>query len=523
MAENARADLTADARTVCDLVRTTLGPFGANKLVLGANGTAKTTASGSLVLDSLELDNPAVNLLKGAASDFRDAHGDGAGSVVALTGALLTEADRLAELGLHPTTIERGYREALGVAVDRLERSARPLDEVGVDAVARTALTATRNPNTRAQMGEYVARIAEGLADDDGFDAGRVKVLSRLGGGESETELVEGVVLDRDPVTDDMPRTLEDAGVAVLSATVDVPKLGGSTGRLDATLTLSPERFEDRAAIGDGERERFREQLEGAVDAGCRVVVTGMAINERVERMLANAGVLALQRVDEEDLPRVARATGATVVPGLEQVTTETVGRANVRVTRRAGRDVTSFESVGTEREPVYTLFCRAPDSRSVEAFERSVGSALAAVDHAYRTRSAVPGGGAAETGATLAVREHARSVAGTEQLAIEAFGDAMATIPRALAVNAGIDGWRGLVRLRVAHHEGHDAVGVDCLFGETRDVLAEDPIAEPTTLKRDVWSAATDLATHLVRMDAEVPASDLSDEETADRLGNRP
>ncbi|WP_254546831.1 TCP-1/cpn60 chaperonin family protein [Halomarina pelagica] len=522
MAENARATLTADARTVCDLVRTTLGPFGANKLVIGTDGTVTTTASGSLVLDSLELDNPAVRLLKGAASDFRNAHGDGSSTVVALTGALLDEADRLSELGLHPTTIERGYREALGVAVDRLERSARPLEAVGVDAVARTALTGTRNPNTRAQVGGYVERVAATLDADDGFDADRVAVRSRLGGAEAETELVAGVVLDRDPVTDDMPRTLDDAGVAVLSTTVDVPRLGGATGRLNAGIRITPETFEDRAALGETERERFRERLDAALDAGCRVVVTGRSINERVERTLANAGILALQRVDEGDLRRIARATGATVVPGLDQVTTEAVGRANVRVTRRAGRDVTSFESVGEERAPVYTLFCRAPDARSVEAFERSVESALAAVDHACRTRTVVPGGGAAETGATLAVREHARSVPGTEQLAIEAFGDALAVVPRALAVNAGIDGWRGLVRLRVAHHEGRDAVGVDCLFGETRDVLAEDPIAEPTGLKREVWSAATDLAVHLVRMDAELPASDLSDDEPAGREERR-
>lgn len=512
MADDARATLTADARTVCDVVRTTVGPFGANKLIIGTNGSVTTTASGSLVLDSLELDNPTVTLLKTAASDFRKTHGDGSSSVVALAGALLDEADRLGELGLHPTTIANGYREALGVALDGLERSARPLDEVGVDAVARTALTGTRNPNSRAQIGGYVERIADALGE--GFDADRVKVLSRLGGAESETELVEGVVLDRDPAVEGMPRTLDDVGVAVLTATVDVPKFGGATDRRNVRLSFSPERFEDRAEINEREHGEFRETLDAAVDAGCRVIVTSMAINERIERTLANAGVLAIQRVDDEDLPKVARATGATVIPGLEQATPETLGRADVRVTRRAGRDMTSIRSVGDQREPVYTLFCRAPDHRSVEAFERSVESALAAVEQARRTDTVVPGGGAAETGATLAVREHARSVADAEQLAIEAFGDALSTIPRSLAINAGIDGWRGVVRLRVAHSEGRDATGIDCLFGETRDVLSEDPIAEPTELKRDVWAAATDLAAQLVRVDDELAASDLGDDD---------
>lgn len=520
MADDARSDLIADVGAICDLVRTTIGPFGANKLVVSTAGTVTTTASGSVVLAMLELDAPALTFLKTAATDFRDTHGDGSSSVVALTGALLDEADRLSELGLHPTTIERGYREALGVSLGRLERSARPLDTVGVGAVSRTALTGTRNPQSRAQVGTYVERIAEGLGE--GFDADRINVLSRFGGSESETELVDGMVLDREPATEGMPRTLDDAGVAVLTTTVDVAKIGSATDRWDVSLSLSPERFEDRAAIGEREREAFLEVLDAAIEAGCRVIVTGMAVGDRVERLLANRGVLALERVDETDVAKVARATGATVVSGLEAVDETTLGRADVRVTRHAGRDMTSFESVGREREPVYTLFCRAPDPRSVDEFERAVESALAAVTHALRTTTVNPGGGAAETASALAVRDHARSVGEVEGLAIEGFGDALSVIPRTLARNAGIGGWRGVTRLRVAHTEGRDAVGVDCLFGETRDVLGEDPIAEPTRLKREVWSAATDLACRLVRIDASLPASDLSDDTPDERAERR-
>jgi chaperonin GroEL (HSP60 family) len=514
MADDVRGDLTADARTVCDIVRTTIGPFGANKLVVDTNGVVTTTASGSVVLDSLELDNPAVRILKSAASDFRETHGDGSSSVVAITGALLDEADRLADLGLQPTAIERGYREALDVALERAERSARPLESVGVGAVARTAMTGTRDPNSRAQIGGYVEQVADALGG--GFDADRITVVSRLGGSQSETELVEGVVLDRDPAVEGMPRTLDDAGVAVLTETIDVATIGSTTDRREASLSMGPEGFEERAAIGEREREEFEATLDAAIDAGCRVIVTGMAANDRVERTLANRGVLALQRVDEPDLSVVARATGATAVPGLEAVSEGTLGRANVGVTRHAGRDMTNVETVGSEREPVHTLFCRAPDPRSVDEFERAVESALAAATHARGTGRVSPGGGATETAGALAAREHARSVAEGRSLAIEAFGDALTTVPRTLAVNAGMDGWRGVVRLRVAHDEGRDAVGIDCLAGGTRNVLAEneDPIAEPTALKRAIWEAATELACRLIRIDAELPASDLSDDE---------
>ncbi|WP_276248927.1 TCP-1/cpn60 chaperonin family protein [Haladaptatus sp. YSMS36] len=508
MADNARDRLTADARTVCDIVRTTLGPFGANKLVIGAEGTVTTTSSGSLVLDRLDIDNPAVSLLKTAASDFRKTEGDGASTLVALTGALLDEASRLSEMGLHPTVIERGFREAVTVACDHLDQQARPLSTVGVEAVARTALTGTRNPNTRHQLGNYLARVVDAVAQGGEFDPSMVKVSSRLGGAEAETELVAGVVLDRDPAAEGMPRSLHDTGVAVLTDTVDIPRYGGERSRTDTRLSLSVEGFEDRAAFADQEREAFRDQLAAAVDAGCQFIVTGMAINDSVKHDLANAGVLAVQRVDDADLPRIARVTGATIVPSLGELTEETLGTANVGLTRRAGRDLIVVEA---DANPVFTLFCRAPDERSVAAFERSVESALAAVGRAQSSGTVVAGGGAVEMSASKAVRDHARSVAGAEQLAIEAFGDALADIPRSLAVNGGMDGWRSVIRLRVATHEGRTTTGIDCIYGEIRDVLESDPIVEPADLKRDVWTGATDLAAQLVRIDAELEANDLS------------
>jgi chaperonin GroEL (HSP60 family) len=317
--------------------------------------------------------------------------------------------------------------------------------------------------------------------------------------------------MDRDPVAEGMPRTLRDVGIAVVAETVDVPKPGGAADDRSLVFRFSPESFEDRAAIGEREREAFEGQLEAAIDAGLRVILTERGINERVERTLANHGVLAIHQVDEADVARLARATGATVVPGLAQVDEGTLGHGTARVVRRAGRDMTVVETEGDA--PVYTLFCRAPDERAVEAFERSVEHALAAVTSARATGTVAPGGGAAETNASGVVREHARSVAGREQLAVEAFGDALTAVPRTLAHNAGLDGGLSLVRLRVAHHEGRDATGVDCLSGELVDVV-EEGIVDPAGLKREVWTAATDLACYLLRIDEQVAADDLEPED---------
>ena len=512
MTGDARTVLADDVSAVCGLVRSTLGPFGATKLVVDGHGNVTATDSGTIVLEEIDVANPAVTTFRRAATMFERRHGDGATTLVTLVGSLLEAADRLAETGLHPTTIERGYREGLSTAVGSLDRRARPLGEAGPAAVARNALTGTRNPQVRERLGSYLAEAIEAIEAEAGeFDPDMVKVIARLGGAEGETELVHGVVMDRDPVAEAMPRTLRDVGIAVVSETVDVPKPGGPVGDRSLTFRLSPGSFEDRAAIGEREREGFERQLQDALDAGLRVILSERGINERVERTLANNGVLAIHQVDEADVVRIARATDASVVPGLAHVNDETLGRGTARVVRRAGRDMTVVEAAGDA--PVYTLFCRAPDERAVDAFQRSVEHAIAALTSARETGTVAPGGGAAEMSAAHAVREHSRSIAGREQLAVEAFGDALTWIPRTLAHNAGLDGGLAVLRLRVANHEGRDATGVDCLAGELTDVL-DAGIVDPVGLKGDVWTAATDLACHLLRVDEQVPASDLERED---------
>ncbi|MEF8842426.1 MAG: TCP-1/cpn60 chaperonin family protein [Haloarculaceae archaeon] len=512
MTDGALTALTDDASAVCGIVRSTLGPFGATKLVVDGHGNVTATDSGTIVLEGIDVENPAVTTLSRAASGFERRYGDGSTTLVTLVGGLLEAADRLVGMGFHPTAIERGYREGLSAALDSLDRRARPLEAVGPEAVVRSALTGTRDPQVRTQLGSYLAEAIEEIAAEAGeFDPDMVKVIARLGGSEGETELVHGVVMDRDPVAEAMPRTLRDVGIAVVSETVDVPKPGGPTDDRSITFRFSPESFEDRAAIGEREREDFEEQLEAAIDAGLRVILTERGINERVERILANHGVLAIHQVEEADVVRLARAIGATVVPGLAQANEGTLGHGTARVVRRAGRDMTVVEAEGDA--PVYTLFCRAPDERAVEAFERSVEHALAAVTSARRTGTVASGGGAVETAASGDVREHARSVSGRERLAVEAFGDALTAVPRTLARNAGLDGGRSLVRLRVAHHEGRDATGVDCLSGELVDTV-EEGIVDPVGLKREAWSAATDLACYLLRIDEQVAAKDLERED---------
>ena len=296
---------------LCDVVGTALGPLGASKLVLTEHGEISTVASAAAVLDRLGVEDPAVTLLDAATTGFADRHGDGTTTVVALVGALLEEADSLLETGVHPTVVERGYRTAADVAVEAIDGRARPVSTVGLSAVARTALGGVRDPLTRETVGEGVVRAVEAIDAEGPGPTGRdrVTVTARIGP-RSETELVRGLVLEYDPVIDSMPESVADAGVAVLSSTVDTPTLAGETARSERSVSLTVDSFDGRRSVREHEREAFRERLAAAVDAGCRFVATGMAVSDRVKRALANSGVIAVQRVDEADLRRLALATG---------------------------------------------------------------------------------------------------------------------------------------------------------------------------------------------------------------------
>jgi len=518
MDEDSPTALLSDVREMCEIVASTLGPFGANKLVVEDTGTVTMTSSGVELLERCDLENPAVELLRTAATGFRTEHGDGTSSLVALVGALLDEAVALREQGLHPTAIERGYRAGLEHARTYVTDHDLAVSEGGSEAVARTTLTATRDPTLRATLGDEIAEIATVVENDTGgqpFDRRNLAVVSRVGGTLGETELVRGAVLDDSPVLETMPRSA-DGGIALLSSNVDVARAGGEMSRRPGiVLTLSPDTFEERQAFDDNEMEQFEAAVEDAVGAGCQVIVTTASVNDRVKRTLANAGIMAIQRVDEADLARLARGTGGTVLGAFSEISAETLGQGTVTVQREAGRDMTRVE---TDSEQVYTVFCRAPDPRTLDAFSKSIESAVTAVTTANRTGRIVPGGGAIELGAAQAVRGAARSVETREQLAVNAFGDALTVIPRALAQTGSLDGTDAVIELRTEHDAGNHTTGFDALLGETKDVIAADaPVIEPRETKLAVWESAVDLAVQLLRIDAQLPARDLSTDDATD------
>ncbi len=500
-------DLAAGVRTLCQTVETMLGPFGANKLVIEDSGNVTATAAPIELLDRLDIEDPALTLLETAARDFKSQHGDGTALLVTLTGALLREAESLTEKGVHPTAVSGGFRAARDRAIETLELNTYPLAEFDAETVAKTALTGTRNLSLREIIAEYIAEATARAGDAAGDST---TILFKDGGSPSETDLISGVVIDKGTVLDTMPR--EYAGnIAVLSGSVDVPHAGSQMGPVTRRVIADVDSYDERAALGEQETSQFNDQLRDALSIGCGAIFTESAVNDRVQATLAAQNMLAVHRVDREQLDSVASVTGANVVPSLSQVEAGTLGQGRVDIQRKAGQDVAII--TGTEDPAVQTLFCRAPDVRSVTAFNQSIEAALAATVTAYSTGQVVAGGGAIETAIAQEIDDFAYELRGREQLAAQAFSRALMIVPQLLGRTAGMDGTRTAVQLRAAHTEGRSATGVDVLAGNTRDVLESDPLIEPAELKRAIIINATDIVTQLIRIDAQLPATELADE----------
>lgn len=510
MNPHARHAFLADVDRVCDLVGTTMGPFGTNKLVVESGGRVTTTDSSTLLFERLELDDPATTLLRQATTDFRDNSGDGATRVVLLTGALLSQADDLIDQGLHPSNIVRGYRSAFDIASDRLDACARPLSLVGINQIAKSALTGTRNPATRQHVSEAITSAVTNTTTNSSANSVRpnIDVIARVGS-VGDTELVDGVIIETPPASDAMPRRHRNAGVGLLSSTIDVPRFDEATDSSGQSVSLDVDSFEKRADIGAYERDHFRQMLSAVLKAGCQFIATRGTVNDRVEMQVADAGITAIERVDDDVMQRLVRNTGGDVVPSINQVTTETMGAAKVRFERLAGREFVTVE--GTSKQE-FTLLCRAPDPRTVSALKTSAESAISAVSQALTDEQIVPGGGATEIDLERAIREAARAIPSRKQLAMEGFARALTAVPRQLAISAGLDGLTSVLRLRVAHNERRSSVGVDALSGNIRDMLDADPIVEPRGLQSNILGAATDLAVQLIRIDGQLSASELGD-----------
>ena len=490
-------------KAVAESVRTTLGPKGMDKMLVDSSGSVVVTNDGVTILDEMDIEHPAANMVVEVAQTQEDEVGDGTTTAVVIAGELLSKAEDLLDQDIHATILAQGYRQAAEEAKAALEETAIDVDTDDtetLEGVARTAMTGKGAESAKDQLASLIVQAVRSVADEETVDTDDVQVETVVGGSIDESELVEGVIVGKERVHDNMPQLKQDANIALLDTGIEVPET-----ELDTEVNVTdPDQLQQ---FLDQEEEQLREMVDQIIDAGADVVISQKGIDDMAQHYLAEEGILAVRRAKNSDTQALARATGGRVVSNIEDITEGDLGFAGTVAERELGGDEKLFvEDVDDAR--AVSLVLRGGTEHVVDEVERAIEDALGVVASTLDDGKVLTGGGAPETALSLRLRDFADSVGGREQLAVEAFADAIDVVPRTLAENAGLDPIDSLVELRSQHDAGNTTVGLDADAGTVGDLEGE--AVEPLSVKTQAIESATEAAVMLLRIDDVIAAGDL-------------
>ncbi|RLE88586.1 MAG: thermosome subunit [Thermoprotei archaeon] len=500
------------ARIIAESIRTTLGPKGMDKMLIDSLGDVTVSNDGATILDEMDVQHPVAKLLVEVAKAQDDEVGDGTTTAVVLAGELLKEAENLLLKNIHPTVIVSGYKEALEKADEILRNIAIKVDIDDVETLKKVAATAMHGKMVTG-VKEYFANIAvkaiKQIAEKRGeewvADIDYVQLIKRQGGSLFDTQLVYGVIIDKEVVHPGMPRRIENAKIALLNCPLEVEKT-----EIDAEIRISDP--SQMMAFIEEEERLLKEMVEKIRATGVNVVFVQKGIDDMAQHYLAKMGILAVRRVKKSDMEKLARATGARIVTKVEDLTEKDLGFAKLVEERKVGDEKMVFVE-GCKNPRAVSILIRGGMEKVVDEAERSLIDALSVVADVIEEPYIVPGGGAPEAEVAKALREYAPKAGGRRQLAIEAFAKAVESIPRALAENAGLDPIDIIAELRSAHDRGEKYTGIDVFEGKVVNMLDKD-VLEPLIVKLHALKTATEAATMILRIDDIIAASKLEEEE---------
>ena len=498
------------AKAVAEAVRSTLGPKGMDKMLVSSMGDITVTNDGVTILQEMDIDNPTAEMIVQVAETQEDEAGDGTTTAVSVAGELLKNAEGLLEQDIHPTAVIKGFHLASERAREEVDNVAYDVDSEDTELlkqVAETSMTGKGAELEKDVLAQLVVDAVQAVTveADDGesvVDLEYVNIETQTGRSAGESELLNGAVIDKSPEHEEMPTSVDDADVLLLNEAIEVADTDA-----DANLQLdSPDQLQ---TFIEKEEEQLKGKVDAIADAGADVVFCQKGIDDLAEHFLAKEGILAASRVKKSDLSFLREVTGADVVSDLDSVADATLGSANVEYDE--ADELFYVEGLNEDAHGV-TLLLRGSTEHVVDELERGIGDALDVVAQTVSDGRVLAGGGAVEVEVARRVREYADSVSGREQLAVEAFADALELVPRVLAENAGLDSIDTLVDLRAAHDDGDESAGLNVFTGDVVDTF-EAGVVEPAHAKQQALSSATEAANLVLKIDDIIAAGDLSTE----------
>jgi len=490
----------AAAKIISEIVRSSLGPRGMDKMLVDSLGDVTITNDGATILKEIDVQHPAAKMLVEIAKTTDNEVGDGTTSAVVLAGALLEHAESLITQDVHPTIIVDGYRKAGKKAKQFLDDIAEKItanDKPSLLKIAKTSMQTKLVRKDSDNLSEMVVKSILAVAEKNGekftVDIDDIKVEKKSGGSISDSTIIQGIVLDKEVVHSGMPKKVDDGKLALLNTALEINKT-----ETDAKINISnPQQMK---SFLDEENKMLKTMVDKVIGSGATVVLCQKGIDDMAQHYLSKAGILAVRRVKESDMAKLAKATGARIVTNLDDLFEKDLGSAALIQEKKVEEDKWVFVE-GCKHPKSVTLLLRAGSQRVVDEVERSVHDSLMVVKDVMELPSIVAGGGSPETFAATKIRSWAKSLEGREQLAAEKFAEALESIPLALAENAGMDPIDTLTNLRSKQIKGEKWTGIDVMKAKVGNMKSSD-IIEPLAVKQQIVSAASEAACMILRID---------------------
>jgi len=484
------------ARMVAEVVKTTLGPKGMDKMIVSPTDEIIVTNDGVTILEEMQIEHPAAKMMVEIARTQEDEIGDGTTTAVMIAGKLLENAEKLLDSKIHPTVITKGYRMAAEKAQEILNEISYRVTAENEDVlrqIAMTAMTGKGAEDSRERFSEILVRAVKQISENSKADLKNIKIEKVKGDGIKDTELVSGVVFEKERLSHDMPSKVQGAKIALIGFPIEL-----KNPEIDTKVSItSPEQLK---GFIDQEEATMKSMINRIKMSGANVVFCQKGVDDFAQYLLAKEGIYACRRIAKDDMEKISKATRGKVVNGLNELSAEDLGRADVVEEVRHGDIVFTYVR-GCENPKSLTILIHGGSDHVIDEIERAMRDGLGDVICCLNSGNIVPGGGAIEIELARRLRQFGQSLSGREQLAVEEFASALEFIPVTLAENAGMDPIDVLTELKSLHDSGQMTTGLNLFTNKIENTL-EARILEPAKIKSQAINSASEVAIMILRID---------------------
>jgi thermosome len=494
------------AKLVAELVKTSLGPRGLDKMLVDSLGDVTITNDGATILKEIDAQHPAAKMMVEISKTIDTEVGDGTTSSVIFAGALLEKAEKLLEKDVHSTVIIDGYEAASAKALELLVELAKiikPDDRESLIKIAKTSMQSKLVSEDSVPLSKLVVdailKIVEIDGDKHSIDLDNLKVEKKAGGSIDDTSLINGIVLDKEIVHSGMPTKIEKARIALVNAALEVEKT-----EMSAEIRISdPTQMQQ---FLEEENKMLKSMVDKIHSIGANVLVCQKGIDDIAQHYLSKHGILSVRRVKESDMTKLAKATSGRISTNLDDISANDLGSAEIVQQKKVESDKWVFIE-GCKNPRSVTVLIRGGSQRVVDEVDRSIHDSLMVVKDVVEKPSIVAGGGSPEAYLSTELNEWAGSYDGREQLAMKQYAEALEAIPLTIAENAGMDPIDTIITLRANQSSGKQTMGINAKQGKIGNMFSLD-IVEPLAVKEQIIKSATEAACMILRIDDVIAVS---------------